>query len=178
MRMLLFSVALFLGSSVPASADATSGARKAIEAAYAKQSAAVAKGDVQAYASTFTRDFYGTDLSGKKKETLEQRKLLLRNVSKNSPSIQRNVTIRSFSVKGNTATVVAFEVVDAMPLVTVLPDPRAKQTGAATQKRLKLHAETTTRDIWIKSGSQWLRKRSATLSEKQLLDGKPVRPAQ
>src|SRR5579859_7774900 len=57
----------------PNPADGTSDARKAIDAAYAKQSAAIVAGNVAAYASTFTPDFVAIDRAGHK-ENLQKKK--------------------------------------------------------------------------------------------------------
>jgi hypothetical protein len=164
MRFLSVCAVVFLAYSLAPSvvrADAAADARKAIVAAYAKQSAAIPKGDFKSFEDTHTPDFYEVDKSGRKQE-LKRIVQAMSGIMSFVKNLKRSVSIQSVTVKGANATVAATEKVDAQ-----IPNPQTNKTS-------NMHAERTISDTWISKNGKWLRKESKTLTEKQSMDGKPM----
>jgi hypothetical protein len=160
MRSLL-SVALLLTLFTHSlRADSAADAKKAISSSYAAQSAAFGKGDFKAFAASHMPDYSETDMKGRKQD-LKALEMALKGISSFAKNLKRTVKVKKVTVKGPTAAVEATEALDA-----VIPNP---QTG----KNSTMHAERDLADTWTLQNKRWLRKSTKTLSEKQLVDGKP-----
>jgi uncharacterized protein (TIGR02246 family) len=165
-RVLAVATLLCLGLTLApkARADAAAEARKAIQAVYARGDAAMTKKDANAILSLYTPDYEQTSLKGQK-ITLAQAKQAIPMLFQQAKTIQSKTTIQKFSLKGSEA------------VVTVKQHATLTALNPQTQKTSKLVVDETSEDTWAKGAKGWLMKRSRTLAEQQMLDGKPL-PAQ
>lgn len=152
-------IALAFGAS--AFADATSDARKAIQANYNADSAAAKRKDVNGLFAHTANDYVSTDTRGKK--------LTLADAKKGVPALFKAVKeldsvskIKSIQLKGNTASVTVNE---SVTMKIVHP-----QSGFLTT----LQVEETNADVWVKTAKGWMKKSSKTLKEKHMQDGQPI----
>ncbi len=142
-------------------ADATADAKTAIQSAYAKQTAAINKKDVQGVVAVYSPDYLAIGTNGRKNRTLAETKQQLAMLFTKGQNIKATQTIQKITVKGNQATVLVKEHAEFS-----LPDLQ--------QKLHRLISNSNAEDIWVKSGkSNWLKKQSKTLSNKGTVDGIP-----
>lgn len=145
--------------------------RKEIEALYAKFVQAFKKKDVNAILETGTPDFAqkgvdGTVLNAKQVEAMMRQQFATIKAIK-----KMEVKIKEVKIKGKTATVLS-----SFTLVWEIVDKEG-QLGT----KGKTHTLTvlgTTRDTLVKTDKGWKFKLAENLSEKLLVDGKPLRPRQ
>jgi hypothetical protein len=153
-----------LAGAQTARADATSDARKAIQAAYDKSNAAAAKKDLAGVLASHASDFTYTDKSGKKQD-LSAMKTQMGQVFQASKEISGKSVIQSISLKGGSATVT----VDETGSMVLVNPQNPDQT-------VKLEVEAKSEDLWAKTGKGWRIKSSREISSKQLINGKPFVP--
>jgi hypothetical protein len=142
-------------------ADAAAEVRKAIQAAYARGDAAMAKKDANTILSLYAPDYEQTGLKGQK-TTLAQAKQIIPMVFQQAQTIQSKTTIQKFSMKGKEA------------VVTVKQRATLTAMNPQTQKTAKVVIDETSEETWTKTAKGWQMKRSKTLAEQQTVDGKPV----
>lgn len=112
-----------------------------------------------------TSDFSAVTVK-KVQKTKAQRDASLRGVLSVVKTVNASrVTVRSVSVKGGTATVVADQYVSL-----TIADPRDPKA-----KDLVFTDDSTSRDTWIKTRQGWRIRRSQELSDKATVNGKPIK---
>jgi len=160
------AVLLISAASMPsmAVADATSDAKKAIQAAYDKADAAGARKDLEGSTVYYTPDFVYTGEDGKSFQ-LAFIKAQMKRYFQAAKSVQSKSTITGLKLKGNSATVTVHEVGHF-----VLANPQKPD-----QTR-KLDVEANAEDLWVKTAKGWQVKKSKAISTKQWVDGKPFMP--
>lgn len=145
-------------------ADNVAEARKAIQACYDKTDAATARKDINGTTSFFTADYVYVDNMGQNFDAARLRKQILAGY-KGIASIQPKSTIKTLTLKGNSATANLHEV--AHLLVVDPHDP---------SKTIRVDLDVTAQDLWIKTPNGWRVKKSKVMTYKQLIDGKPYNP--
>lgn len=150
-----------LAISCCALGDATSDARKTIQGLYDTDNAAAMRKDVSAIFAHTAPDFVATDKQGKK-HTVDEAKTQLPMVFSMSKSIKATSKIKSFKLSGSTATARVDESVTIK-----LENPQNKQTAT-------MSIEETNSDTWTKTAKGWMKKASKSLTEKRLMNGKPI----
>lgn len=162
-RTLLTAALLLAGASFApqARADATSDARKTIQAAYDKMNAAAAKKDVNGILAYYAPDYEHVNQRGQK-TTLAAMRQQMPQLLQMMKSIKATTAIKKFVLQGSQATVA---VASQGEMVGV--DPQ-------TKKAVKIVIFSSDEDLWVKGAKGWMQKRSKTLSSKQTVDGKPV----
>jgi ketosteroid isomerase-like protein len=144
-----------------AHADANADARKAIQAAYDRNSAAGNKRDLAGSLTIYTPDYVSTDKSGKKtdlKQMHDQMKLIFGMFK----TFKVTQSVQSLQLKGNEAQITL-----KSHLEGTLSNPQTKQAHTFT-------ADMASNETWVKTPKGWLNKRSNTISEKEMMDGKPL----
>ncbi len=142
-------------------ADATSDAKTAIQTAYNKETAAMNRKDLKGIIAAYSSDYVQIEKGGKK-SSLTELKPQLQAMLATIQNVKAIQTISKMTIKGNQATILAKQHLDA----TIL---------GPEKKKLALSMTGNVEDIWVKTGkSTWLKKQSKVLSEKQTLDGKAV----
>lgn len=144
-----------------AHADSSSDARKAVTSVYRKRDAAAAKRDLKSTLATTTPDFVYVAKDGQKGD-LKALKKRLGSVFALTQSLKSVSTVKSFSVHGKEAIATA-----NWRLSIVAMDPQ-------TQLPRHFDAESTSEDVWVKTGTGWLQKRMTVKQERASLDGKPI----
>ena len=147
---------------VSSAADTAAEARKQIQASYNRENAAAVRKDTSGVVANMTSDYTSTDLRGQK-VTVEQIRQALPSMFASAVSIKARSKITGLTLKGTQADVVVNEHAEI-----VLVNPR-------TRKRSKLVVDEVYQTLWVKADGAWKKKRSKTLSSKQLLDGKRAR---
>ena len=153
------AMALVFGAQV-VRAD-TAAVRKAISARYAASDAALRKKDAKALLAMITPDFTvktaaGQTLTAKQLPALLQQEFAAIKEVKNT-----RWSILEFGVKGNVATVKMTQTL----------------SGVFTGQDQKTHTLSSTNvsvDTWVRTPSGWKLRKSVELSEKTLVDGKPL----
>nr|WP_309689198.1 nuclear transport factor 2 family protein [Armatimonas sp.] len=159
MKPLLFMAAILLAA--PAVAQDTVTLKKTLQAQYNKEAAAFMKKDIDSALSINTSDFTTTDTKGKKL-TLAEFKAAFMQITTIAQSIKLSSTVEKVTLKGDTATVT----VSDKSLFT-LANP---QTG----KKAQMEGASRNEDTWVKKSGVWKRQKNRALSNKTLMDGKPV----
>ena len=145
-----------------ARSDATSEARKAIQAAYDKSDAATAKKDIDGAMAFQTSDYTYTTQKGRKLDNATVRTSTTQ-VLTLAREIHGKTVIRKIALKGSMATVT----VDETGSIVVATPQRPDQVS-------KIVIEARSEDVWIKTPKGWREKSSRELSSKQSVNGKPV----
>ena len=145
----------------PATADATSDARKAIEDTLTKMTAAVNKRDVKGYAQYLTEDFVNISKSGPRK-TKQQEVAQMSSVFQQSKSVKYAAKVQKFALQNGTGVATV-----GISVAIGLPNPQ-------TKKDVKMTGEAVEEFTWVKSGSGWKLKQEKEKSSKMMLDGKPL----
>jgi ketosteroid isomerase-like protein len=162
-KFFLLSVAACLVASGEfVRADATSDARKAIQAAYDRSDAAAVRKDLAGVLASHAPDYTWTDKHGKK-HALAELKAQMTQVFQLAKEIRGKTIVKSLSLKGNSATVIAEET-GSMNLVN--PQKRDQE--------IKVEVEAKSEDVWTKTPKGWKVKSSKEISSKQLVNGKPA----
>jgi ketosteroid isomerase-like protein len=139
--------------AVPVQADATSAARKAIQADFAQMDAAQRRKDFLAPLAFNAPGYVATTLTGNKLTTKDYREAIpvLQARTKSITMQKVKTTITSFTLQGNTAT------------VTVSQET---QISIPVNDHTQISRDVITRKtIWKKHGNQWLMERSFQLSD-------------
>ena len=140
---------------------AQKGEEKAIRAAYATADALYRKKDVAKLMKMLTPDVMYKEVGGKTMNYKEMDALMKQQLG-NIQSIDAfKTTIKKLTVKGKTA-----QSETSMTLKGKVADPQGK-----------IHVMTsmsTTRDTWTKTPQGWRMKMIEALSDKMLMDGKPM----
>ncbi len=156
-----FTCSLVCATAGVAFADAASDARKSIQAAYDAESAAIGKHDVNATYRAYTSDYVSINEKGDKKN-LEQSKAS----AKSMMAVMKTLTVTQ---KVQTLTLKKSD----QAIVTVKTHVSGATVGDAKTAQ-KLLADETDEDLWVKTGTGWLRKRSKTLSQTMTINGVPI----
>lgn len=159
---LSFLAVLFL-AALPtiAQRDPNAAVRQAIMQQYRRMETALAQKDVNAAVKICLPN---AQFKSKKMPTVsvEQWKQMAAQTLPAFQSLKISTRIDSLKVKGSEATA---EISQTMEARVINPQ---------TNKVSILRSEQKSRDVWVKSGSNWLLKLSDTFSEKSTLDGKPL----
>ncbi len=150
-----------LALSTSAFADATSDARKSINAIYQKQATALNHKDLDGAFNNMTPDYVSIDLKGHKSTAAVSRQAAAPILAA-AKSVHASVTVTQFSLKNNLA------------LVTVKETLTLSLTNPQTQKTVAIVDTSVSKDTWVKTKSGWLEKRSQSISDKATQDGMPV----
>lgn len=160
-RSPLFTVmGLLAVSASHAAADVAADARKAIQVIYDHEVTAYAKKDIKGITAILTPDFESIEKNGDRInavqsiETIRQTFRMLRTFT-----VSQN--IQNLTLKGDQAIVTS-----RSHLEGTIAD---EQTG----KPHKVVGDSVTVETWVKSRQGWLLKRSKTISERNIMDGKP-----
>jgi hypothetical protein len=145
----------------PAAADSTSAARKAIQAAYSKQSQAIMKADAAAYRSTHDKAFVEVDQKGKS-HSIEAIISFLGTVKKSAKNIKHTYTVTNIIVTGKEATANVSE-----QLSGDVENPNNKAL-------IPMGIGRAAKDTWVRVGTAWKRKASKILSETRTIDRQKV----
>jgi ketosteroid isomerase-like protein len=160
-KLFLFVVIGTVFSLAPvAHADATTEARKAIQAAYDHMSAAVEKRELNGVTAFYTPDFEMTERGGTRNNLAASRRQIQFMLGM-LKTIKATQVIQTFTLKGNQAVVTEHTHMDGIML-----DPQTKRPH-------KFVGDNISQDIWIKGAKGWLQRRSQTLTERTTIDGKP-----
>ena len=165
MRVFAFTAALLLLGvlALPsARADATGEARKAIQAAYDKMNAALARKDVKGAFTVLTPDVEQITLDGRKFDAAQMRQQMTQALAA-AKSVKSQTTVQKLTLKGGSTA----QVLVRSRVAIVLTDPQ-------TNKPITFVGEETSQDTWIKTARGWLGKRSKTLSKKETVNGRPM----
>jgi ketosteroid isomerase-like protein len=136
-------------------ADVTSDARAAINAAYEKMNAAASRKDLKSLLAFYSKDYIATDPSGGK-QTLSDYRRTLEPIFQRARSIRATTTIQKLSVKSNRAVAV---IKDRTRIVLGHPRNPRMVTGFVV--------DATREDVWVKGPKGWLQQRAKVLSTKQ-----------
>jgi hypothetical protein len=163
-RRLALPAAIFaLACAAPAvHADATSEARKAIAAAYAKMDKAAESKNAAGILALHSPDFSQTSKSGQKR-TYAELKQMVPQMMKVAKTVKTKTVIEKFALKGNSAIV---NNKDHTEILFVNPR-NAEQT-------MKVVVDSTNEDTWTKSSKGWLKKHSKNLTSNQTMNGQPM----
>ncbi len=152
---------LVCASAGLAFADAASDARKNIQAFYDAESVAISKHDVNATFRSYAPDYVSINEKGEKKN-LEQTKDAAKSVMISMKTLTITQKVQTLTLKkSNQATVVVKNHISGV----TIGDAKTSQ---------KMSGDETAEDLWIKTGSGWLRKRSKTLSMTMTTNGVPI----
>lgn len=143
-------------------AETAATARKAIQAAYDKENAAIAKKDLAGAFAADAPDFMAGDKQGHQ-AALRDLKPQMQTVFQNSTSLKATTLIQKFAFKGNQATVTT-----RVHTVINLKAPKGGKPSKAT-------VDSVEEDLWAKNMGQWVRRISTVLSQTMTKDGKPFR---
>lgn len=165
-RTFLFAAAAaaLLLSAGPATvrADATSDARRALQALYDNTNTAAAKKNLNGVLAYMTPDFVATDRKGNKRTAAQLRSELMQ-IFPLLQSWRGTSRIQRITLKGG-----------ALATVVVKENARMVMTNPLTKQTSVVDSTGTSRDIWVKQGGGWRMKQSQTLSNKATLNGKPA----
>ena len=165
MRRFFHLLALCLltcAASGVAQADATSDARKAIQAIYNKVDQAVARRDFKGAFASHAADYYYIDAKGRK-ITLAQLRRVTPRIMDAMQSYKSKTTLQKLTLKGNTASVVSRDHTEA-----TFVNPQ-------TQKSSRVVVDSVLQESWIKTKQGWQRKWARNISSRQTLDGRAIR---
>jgi ketosteroid isomerase-like protein len=156
--------AILLLTALPycARADATADARKAIQTLYDRESAAAEKKDAKGTTGQITPDYIGIGKGGSRSDAAQLRQdvQMLLSMFK---TLKVSQTVQSLTLKGNQAVVTM-----KAHIVGLIGDP-------SSQKTHQMVVDSVSEDTWVRSGARgWLLRRSKTISERSLADGKPL----
>lgn len=157
--LLLWIAGIESALPVPSKADATSEARKAIQAAYNRREAAYKRKDLRAYLSTFTPDYRVLSKSGTVYDYALVRQQFERAVARNSDiqSRQTSTNILKLTLRGKAADV-TLKVHQAM---------RGKYR--LSQSPYQATEDSLFEAIWIKTPRGWQEGRGRVLSRRYVL---------
>jgi hypothetical protein len=141
-------------------ADAAADARKAIQAATDREDAAVQKKDLQHAFAACAPDFRASDGQGHT-SNVAQLKEQMQVVFGRAQTIKVKNTLQKITLKGDQATVTMAGRTDL-----IMPSPKGKPFIGVVSNLVE--------EIWVKSGTTWLRKSARLLTQKLTRDGKPV----
>jgi ketosteroid isomerase-like protein len=144
-----------------AHADTTADARKAVQTAYSRESAAVMKKDIKSMFAAYAPDFVQTSPQGQAM-TMAQIKQMAPQLMAMAKNIKDKIVIEKFSVKGSHATAT----VDRRTELTML-NPQTHQPA-------KIVLTAKSEDTWLKNGKGWTLKKSKEFADAQTVNGKPV----
>lgn len=160
--LVFLPLGLGVGLAPTAQADTPAQARKAIQAAYDREDAAVGRKDIKGALANCAPDFQFVAPDGTRGSLADARQSLSTQFGKNSSFVAKT-TIQKFTLQGSKTVVTAKE----YQLRTVVP--RAPHAHAH-----KIVTVGIDEDTWVKHGDRWLRERTRAISQKQTLDGKPI----
>lgn len=155
-RMLTMAALLVMSGSA-ALADTPAQARKAIEAIYAKDRAAMTRKDVDAIFANQTPDYVAISKAGKRLAR-DQANQMARQLTM-AKTVDVKSRILSFSLKGDTATART-----KTHIYATIMNPQTNKPMAATMDGL-------TEDTWVKRGGKWLIKQMREIQTSQKLSG-------
>lgn len=159
-RSILLACLLILGAA-SLLADATTDARKEIQDRYNRENGAAMKKDAEGLLAYTAPDYVHTDKKGNKMK-LEQMRQMMPQLFAITSDIKAKTTITKITVKGKQAKVAVSEHAEMM------------MTNPQTQKQGKVVADSSSQDVWMKTGKGWMKKSSKTLTERATFDGKPM----
>ncbi len=145
---------------LPAGADPTQDARRAIQAAYAGMDQAVSKRDVSAYAASLDPNIIGIDEKGKETAGKANTVQLLRQAFGLFSTTASKTEILTLALQGSGAVVTTHSM--------------ASFSGTKNGEPFVIKSENRVRDFWSKSGGRWRLKQERVLSDVQTLNGRPV----
>lgn len=130
---------------------------------YNDLAAAIKKKDLKGSMAFLAPDYVDTDVKGKKMTRKEFEKVV-------SDQFKAPFKVTTFDIKVTKVTSkgAEFIVENTGKLVLTIPNPQ-------TKKDSKLEQNSTSKDVWVKSGAKWLLKSSVTTSQKRYFDGKEVK---
>jgi ketosteroid isomerase-like protein len=144
-----------------ASADATSDARKAIEARFGKMSAALNKRDGKAYTQFFAPNFVSIGERGNRQDS-RQMSRLIDAVMKMSQSLKHTWKTEKFTLQSGKA------------IHTVRQDIAMTMTDPQTGRNASMRQQPVEEFTWTKGKSGWLITQYKTLSSKMSVNGKTM----
>jgi hypothetical protein len=162
--VLILSIAFCIGifSSFAARADTVTQARKAIQAAYDREDAAVSRKDVPGILVNCAPNFQFITQNGMRGSLADARQGLTAQFQTPSSFVAKT-TLQKLTLQGNKAVVTVKE----YQMRTVVPK-------APHVHPHKIVTVSIDEDTWVKHGNRWLREISKNISQKQTLDGKPI----
>ncbi len=163
MSKVRISIMIGVGAAIAAAvwADATSDARKAIQAQYDKENAAAARKDVRTMLSIMSPDFVA--VTGGQQVTAPQMQQSLTQMFKLASNISGVTYIDKVALHGKTAVVLVHD-----RSALTLTNPRNPNQKA------RLVVESRDQDTWVRTAKGWLETRSKELSRKRTVNGKPA----
>lgn len=158
---LICCLLLSLTAAVPASADAASDAKKAIEAGYAKINAAIAANDSQGVGVFLAKDVTITSKSGR---TLRKQPYLasLREFGNASKFAKITTKIEKFDLQKDKA------------FVSVREKLTATLIGVANGKDAPIVMNSASNAVWVRVGNGWQMLRTKETMSAATVDGKPI----
>lgn len=138
-----------------ARADGTANIRQAIQAAYNRQNAALARKDASGALAYIAPDFVGTSLKGEHFGLAERQQGMPRMLAL-FQSIKATTVVETISMKGRVASVQVRRT-DAMSM-----------TNPQTHKLMQGVVEQHIIDTWVKGAGGWLLERSRQLSTRRV----------
>lgn len=144
-------------------ADTAATARKAIQAAYDKENAAVAKKNLEGAFSSVSSDFMAGDKQGHQ-ASLRSLKPQMQAVFDSATSLKAVTQIQKIVYKTDQATVTAKN-----RTIINLKAPKG-------QKPSKAIVDSVEEDLWVKTGGKWVRRIATVLSQTMTKNGQPFVP--
>jgi ketosteroid isomerase-like protein len=161
MNRRLFLLLTVASIATPVLADDLAATKKAIQAQYDAEAAAVAKKDAVKMMAINTKDCVTIDKKGTKRTFTDHQADLAQMLSI-AQSITVVTKIQKLTVKGDTAVV---STSDSSKITILNPQ---------TKKKMVVTGNTTNEDTWVKINGVWLRKQGREISATTLIDGKPA----
>lgn len=146
---------------IAALADKTSDAKKAIQALYNKEVAALKKKDVKGILASNAPDFVYYSKNGQKADVKTIQNAMTQVMSMAS-NIKATMKIVKFTLNGNQAVAVT----EGHAEIT-LTNPQNKQP-------VKLVSKDSSEDTWAIVKGKWMRKQTKVLKENTTMNGQPV----
>jgi uncharacterized protein (TIGR02246 family) len=140
--------------------QATTEARKAIQAAYNRRNAAMAKKDLKTVWSSMAKNYVSISKDGRRLSGAQLRAMMTPFLM-GIKSAKGTSTIRRVTLQGNAATV---EVAENGTVVGVHPQSKQEVVTRTNSRSL---------DKWVKVNGRWLIVQSKTLSESMTVNSKP-----
>lgn len=147
-----------LALPIAAHADTTAAVRRTLAADYAKEDSAMQSKNANLLLADCAPSF--VDIDQGKSYSLAQAKSMLGAFLKQASGISAKQSLTKLTVNGD----------QAVALVSGTLTFSVKRTGGKT---VHIKATETSRDTWKKLHGKWLRTKSETLSQNELVNGKP-----
>ncbi len=122
----------------------TAQARREVQAAYDRQSAALLRKDVNGFLALCTRDYQDTKVDGHVYTADHIRQVLPAQIAHYPKQFTLKAAIKTFRLSGSRAEVTANRHLELM------------RTDSLRHTQVPWSSDTVTEDAWVKSGSSWL----------------------